>query len=287
MFKRLKPVTFSILCAILSMALVFTLIVKSDAATKLKMPTTIDVYKKNDEGNWVIYQTTTYTYSKKVDCTKTTRTRYDEEGKKKDTSTISLKYKYKKGKKVSATGKNTDKKRKYEHYEFKYDKSQRLSQIKSWHEDGYDLDKPHYDANGYISYIDKYTSNNEYYLENSNQTWTYDTILNGSTASSITVNGKDFDGYDISTRITHYDAKGLKTSYERKNSYKETYTYVMKNSLVVIRFTTVTFKNGSTEEYLTTYTYGSKTATTTKWYKMINEDERLVVHNLSYSSLYD
>ncbi|MBO6047967.1 MAG: hypothetical protein J6P61_09540, partial [Erysipelotrichaceae bacterium] len=91
MFKRLKIAAFSMLCAILSIALIFTSVAPVEAAKKVKMPTKVTEYELN-EGKWVKRRYITYTYNSKGDCIKTSCTFYDTDGIKDHKATIKLKY---------------------------------------------------------------------------------------------------------------------------------------------------------------------------------------------------
>ena len=286
MFKRLKITIFSILCAILSLSLVFTSVINVDAAKKVKMPTKMTDYEMNDEGNWVKRRYTTYTYNKKGDCTKTKRTFYYKDGTT-DNATIKLKYTYKKGKKTKVVAIGP-----LEERTFTYDKKERISKIHSYVEESReegDIDIFTYDSKGYVKSIKK--TSDYFYYPYYEQIWTYNTIISGSTVT-ITFNGNDFFGDPEGPEVMTFKSSLLVKKQNTPNNYIEEYTYTKAKKgstkgLITTKYCTRTYKDGSVKQYKTTYSYGKKKSTKTKYYKVINEDVRVVVSNLRYCLWYD
>lgn len=287
--QRKRSLPMIILSILLSFAMVLSLTIgQVEAAKKVKMPTKMTEYEMNDEGKWIKRRYTTYTYNKKGDCTKTKRTFYDEDGTKDYAATITLKYTYKKGKKTKVAVKNTTYyKVNNEKYTFTYDKKQRISKIQSFDEDSKskgDIDVFTYDSQGYVKTIKKTTDNDEF--TDREQIWTYDTVINGSTVT-ITFNGRDFYGDPRGPEITTLKSNLVEKVQNDYYDYIEEYSYTIATKgtakgLVTTKYCKKTGDDGTVDNYKTTYSYGKKKSTKTKYYKVINNDIRVVVSHLGY-----
>ena len=280
--QRTRSLPIIVLSIILSFALILSLTIgQVDAAKKVKMPTKVTEYEMSS-GEWYKIRTTTYTYNKKGDCTKTTRTFYEYDGEVYSSATIKLKYTYKKGKKIKvvATGP-------YEKHIFTYDKKQRISKIQAFDEDSGakgDISIFTYDSKGYLKTIDRTTDNTEY--TDRKQTWTYNTVISGSKVT-IAFNGRDFYGEaeGPEDRILKNGLLVKKLNYCNDIISEYTYTIAKKGSakgLVTTRYCTQTDNEGDITRYKTTYKYGKRKSTKTKYYKILNKDERVVVSHLYY-----
>ena len=275
---NLKRAATILLCA--AVAIAFSALVpinQSLAASKVKAPTKVTEYYKDTDGKWVKSWEITYKYNKKGDVTKTTRTAFSDG--EKSSASIKLSYKYKKGKKTKATGKGTAS---YERYTFKYDKKNRLIKVSQSYEDGVDTYTYSYGKKGYLKTVKGKTTNTEY--THRSTTYNYKVTLKGSIASKIVVAGKDFYG-DSYTREENYRGDGLMKSCA--NDYADSlseYTYKKSGALVKERYETFGYSDADKMQYKRVYTYGKTKVTKTKYNKIINEDERVVVANLGYTS---